>query len=268
MKLFFLCYLLYTLLYMYLFSQHNLRFLEYLLSLLDVLTLWKLILKGVILIDRFAVALLLLLFYTVVGQFILGLENQDREFFAHVGIRIILQGILSRDDARLVVVTQIVAQIVVESGRKILFQYQLILQLESHLLCFTLQMALREIFKEHLQLLNGCVGGRLVQARLRGIQIECLSGMKASQLSIGTMGIDLIILDKGLGSRLIVLHVVVTHTQHIERLLSLICTLHNRDEFVQQDGCTTVLSLSKIGFGRLVLIFVVCTLQELVVLAA
>jgi len=62
----------------------------------------------------------------------LGTQDEEGQVFLVLGEGVILQSILCRDDARLVVVAEVEAKVVVELGSEELLIGELVLQLEEH----------------------------------------------------------------------------------------------------------------------------------------
>ena len=196
-----------------------------------------------------------------------GTQNQYGKFFAIICIRIIFQSILSCNYTGFIVITQIVTQIIIQLCRIEFFQHQFILQSKNHILCFLLLGTVREIFHKHLQLLDSLISAWLIQTWFRSIQEQGFTCMETCQFSESTTGISVEIGDKRLGSCLIIFLIIVTHTQHIQRLLRFIGSLKDCNQFVQQGSWAVILPFSKIVFGGLVLVFVIGTFQQLIVLS-
>ena len=76
--------------------------------------------------------------------------------------------------------------------------------------------------------------------------------MVARQLGIYASGVYLIILDEALGGRLVVLHVVVAHAQHVDGLFGLVRAFHDGYQLVQQGGGTGILAFGEVAFGGFV----------------
>ena len=201
-------------------------------------------------------------------QFKLALHHKQRELLAQVGVRIVFQGVLSGDDASLVVVAavcavaKILTEVVVELSRVEFFLHQLVLQLEELLLSRSTVLAVGVEVHVLLKCSNGVHGLRLVETRLRCAVVEAHSDIELSLLCVYTFRITLeIFLECGSGS-LVVFTVVFCHTQHIKALLSVLGAFLHCYQSLQQRRGAHILTVSITLFRILVFVCVVRSLVD------
>ena len=201
---------------------------------------------------------------------ILGTKNKDREVFAQASrsIRIVLQCILSRYDASLVVITaingiqRICSEVVIELSRKIFLFDKSVLQFVDNRMCLFLKTCIRTIIQEILILSDGFHCTCLVETNICNLLVKRIATIEACHLHIMTFGIDLIILLEEHCRRLVVLSLQITFCEHIEAFLSIGSTLQRCQQHAEQLCSLTILAVGIKSFGCLVLVLVVVTFEH------
>ena len=146
--------------------------------------------EAVALVLRILVALELLRLNTHVGQLVLAFHHEDGKLLAHVRVGVVVECILCRDDACLVVVAatgavaEIGSEIVVEFGGQIGLEDQLILQFKHPLLCRRFQLSVGKEVEVVLEGSDGSHGRCLVQSCLGSALVEALANIEGSGLRI------------------------------------------------------------------------------------
>ena len=141
------------------------------------------------------------------------------------------------------------------------------MQLKQFVLRHAQQFGVGKEVEESLIGIDGAYGWRLVETRLRGTLVERLADIEAGFLSIHALGIGRPILLECLRGTFKVLAHILSHTQHIETLLSIVATLHHGYDILQKNDGTIILAFSKALLGILVTVVAVSRLEYLCELA-